>query len=226
MVLWSPLAAAAAGRSHRRAGLGAALGLALLLLAPAARAGEVVIQNDSVVDFGNVAIQVGFAADERAAAWLTATCSGDLTAVRILWLSILGDQPDVLHQAITISQPGTFPVPGTPEVELLGPVMVDGFFNEFVVVPPLPVTAGQTLVVDFQFLDDPPGLGPSVVTDTNGCQTGKNGIFAIPPSTWFNACALGVSGDFAIRAVLDCELALFEDGFESGDTGAWTASVP
>jgi hypothetical protein len=202
---------------------------ACLALAPAAaRAGApTVIQNDSVTDFDEVAIQVGFVEDERAAAWLTATCDGDLTAVQVLWLSLLGGQPDTLGQAIEIWQPGSFPVPGTRIRELLGPLMVDGFFNQFPVVPPVAMTTGQTLVVGFQFLSDPPALGPSVVTDTDGCQAGRNGIFAIPPSGWFNACALGVSGDFAIRGVVDCGVSIiFEDGFESGDTSAWSAVVP
>lgn len=208
---------------RRPAVLAAAL---VVLSATAAFGGETVIQNDSVVDFGNVAIQVGFVADERAAAWLTATCDGDLTAVQVLWLSFLGGQPDVLGQAVTISQPGTFPTPGPVLRELLGPVMQDGFFNEFALVPPIPMTTGQTVVVDFQFLSDPSVFGPSIVTDVDGCQAGRNGIFAIPPSSWFSACALGVSGDIAIRGVLDCALPIFADGFESGDTSAWSSTTP
>jgi len=198
--------------------------LALLLAAPAGA--QTVIQNDSVVNFGNVAIQVGFVADERAAAWLTATCEGDLTAVQVLWLSFLGGQPDVLGQAVTISEPGSFPVPGAQLRELLGPILQDGFFNEFPVAPGIPMTVGQTVVVDFQFLFDPNPLGPSVVTDVDGCQAGKNGIFAIPPGAWFSACDLGVTGDIAIRGVLDCTLPVFADGFESGDLSAWSGVVP
>jgi hypothetical protein len=215
----NPLGAAALGRPA------VAAALLALSLAEFAAGGETVIQNDSVVDFGNVAIQVGFVEDERAAAWLTATCSGNLVAVRVLWLSFLGGQPDVLGQAITISEPGAFPVPGTVLRELLGPVMEDGFFNEFPVIPGLPMTIGEQVVVDFQFLFDPNPLGPSVVTDVNGCQAGKNGIFAIPPSMWFNGCALGLSGDIAIRGVLDCELPLFTGDFETGDFSGWSSVV-
>lgn len=222
-----------AGVSPFAAGIGrilivAVLAAGLLLLAPAAvvSAGETVIQNDSVIDFGDVAIQVGFAADERAASWLTATCDGDLIAIRVLWLSFLGGQPDIIHQAVTVWQPGAFPMPGPVEVQLLGPVMSDGFFNDFQLVPPIPVNMGDTVVLGFQFLNAPPALGPSLVTDTNGCQSGRNGILAIPPNSWFDACALGVSGDFAIRGVLDCPIPIFVDGFESGDTMAWSSSAP
>jgi len=200
--------------------------LATLLVASASEA-QTVIQNDSVIDFASVGIQTGFVADERASAWLTATCNGNLTAVQILWLSFLGGQPDTLGQAITISEAGSFPVPGPQLRELLGPVLSDGFFNQYPVIPAVPVTTGQTLVVAFQFLTNPPLLGPSIANDIDGCQTGRNGIFAIPPIAWFDSCGLGVSGDFAIRGVLDCTVSeIFTDGFESGDTSAWSATVP
>lgn len=199
--------------------------VALMAVATPAIAQQVVLQNDSVVDLGSAAIQAGFADDERGAAWLTATCDGSLSAVQIAWLSFLGGQPQTLGQAITISDPGSFPVPGTQLVQLLGPLMNDGFFNQFVVVPPVAVTNGQVLVVDFQFLFGPPVLGPSLVTDIDGCQAVANGIFAIPPSSWFDACLLGVSGDLAIRAVVDCDGLIFEDGFETGDVTAWSTAV-
>jgi hypothetical protein len=212
----------AAGAIGRPAVIAALLALSL---AGVAAGGETVIQNDTVVDFGNVAIQVGFVEDERAAAWLVATCDGNLTAVRVLWLSFLGGQPDVLGQAITISEFGTFPTPGPVLRQLLGPIMQDGFFNEFPIIPPIPMTVGDQVVVDFQFLSDPNPLGPSVVTDVNGCIGGRNGIFAIPPSAWFDGCALGLSGDIAIRGVLDCVLPLFVGDFETGDFSGWSSVV-
>ena len=203
--------------------------LGFLLVSAAARAGETTIQNDSVTDFDQAAIQVGFVEDERAAAWLTATCNGNLTHVQILWLSITGGSGGTLGQAVEVWQPGAFPVPGTLVRELVGPVLTDGFFNELPIVPVLPMTIGQVVVVSFQFLDPPPGTGPSVVTDVGGCQAGKNGIFAflpmLPPA-WYNACALGVSGDFAIRGVLDCQTPIFNDGFESGDSSEWSVTDP
>lgn len=197
-----------------------------LCLAEASYGGETVIRNDSVADFGNVAIQVGFAADERAAVWLTATCTGNLTAVQVLWLSLAGGQPPVLGQGVRISQAGSFPTPGTTIVNLPGPQMIDGFYNEFPVPVPIPMVVGATVVVDFQFLDPPSVVGPSVVTDIDGCQAGRNAILAIPPGSWFSSCALGLSGDFAIRGVLDCATPFFADGFETGDTTSWSMTVP
>jgi hypothetical protein len=201
--------------------------VALPSLLAADTAGVVVLQNDSVVDFGTANIQVGFVAGERAAAWLTSSCTGDLVALRVLWLSNPPTGGATLGEYLRVSAAGAFPVPGTVLQELAGPVLTEGAFNEFTLAPPVPVLSGQTVVVDFQFLTSPPPSGPSVVTDIDGCQPGKNGIYATPPNQWFSACVLGVSGDFAIRAVVDCGASqLFADGFESGDTSAWSLTVP
>lgn len=69
------------------------LGVLAISVPPPAGGQTIVLQNDSVVDFGQVAVLPGFAADERAAAWLTSPCAGELTHVRILWLSVPGNHP-------------------------------------------------------------------------------------------------------------------------------------
>ena len=205
-----------------------ALLVVLLFLAPAGplAAELVVVQNDTIIDFGSATIQAGFVAGERGAAWLTPNCAGDLVAVRVLWLDLVNSGSQTLGDAITVSEEGTFPVPGAALAVLSGPLMTEGFFNEFVIDPPIPLSPGQTFVVDFRFLSTPPPIGPSLVTDIDGCQPLKNSIFAIPPSGWLDLCPLGVTGDLAIRAVLNCEAVIFEDGFESGDTTAWSSTVP
>jgi len=193
-------------RRHRHHRLLAAV---LTLVAPAA-AEEVTVQNDSASGGGMVAIQAGFIAHEQAAAWLTSPCDGSIVAVQILWLSQSGQAPPSLEEAIRIRQAGTFPVPGPVLALLEAPVMTDGFLNEFryldeaqTIPIDVPVSAGQTFVVAFEFANTPGLDGASVCTDVDGCQTGRNSIYAIPGG-WLNACALGVSGDFVIRAVVDC----------------------
>ncbi|HEX4954058.1 MAG TPA: hypothetical protein VF017_11765 [Thermoanaerobaculia bacterium] len=213
------------------------LALALSVALPVGvGADEMTIQNDSVTDFSQVAIQVGFASNEQAAAWLTSPCDGDIVAVQIFWRSQTGGSGSTIGDSIVISNAGTFPVPGTLLQTMSGPLLQDGFLNEFryldkagTVPLIVPVVANQVVVVSFRFDEGPPLSGPSVVTDIDGCQAGKNGILAIPPGAWFSSCALGVSGDFVIRAVVDCSTApvvIFIDGFESGDTSAWTSTVP
>ena len=107
--------------------------------------------------------------------------------------------------------------------------MTDGALNEFLVPIPVAVDQNQTFVVSLKFLEAPPlVVGPSVVADNDGCQFGKNAIFAIPGG-WSNSCLLGVSGDFVIRAVVACESgvdSIFSDGLESGHTSSWSSTGP
>jgi len=91
------------------------------------------------------------------------------------------------------------PNPGTPIFSLLGPVLTDGFFNEFnlELIPGNKVITSGPFTVTLEFLNanasDP--FAPSVLHDGNGCQPGKNVVFAIPGG-WFDACVLGVGGDW------------------------------
>lgn len=175
-----------------------------------ASANEVTVQNDTLSGGGTGTIQAGFAENESAAAWLTSPCNGNIVAVQVLWRSSDGSTGQSIEDSITIFNAGTFPTPGAQRAMLLGPVMNDGFLNEFryldenqTIPLSVPVTAGQVFVVSFRFLSNPdPGNGPSVVTDA-GCQSGKNAINALGLG-WVSSCLLGVSGDFVIRAVIDC----------------------
>ena len=51
----------------------------------------------------------------------------------------------------------------------------------------------------------PGGRGVRVVV-VHGCQTGVNAVDVLPGG-WMDACPLGVTGDFIIRAILACEAA-------------------
>jgi len=195
----------------RFSGLIAVLAMGLVVMS-SAQAAEVVVKNDSFVDGGTVAIQTGFVAGEQAAVWLTSPCDGTIVAIQVYWRSYLGGAVQTVEDSIFIFGDGTFPYPG-PILEILeAPVMTDGVLNEYrfldenqTVPIAVPVSEGQRFVVSFKFYESPEVLGPSLVTDTNGCQFAKNALFAIPPGSWYNACSLGLSGDFVIRAVVDCQ---------------------
>ena len=177
---------------------------------------ETTVQNDSLENFSSGAVQSGFIANEQGAAWLDSPCDGNIVGVQVFWRSASGTAADSIEQQITISEAGTFPEPGTELEAIVGPVMNDGVFNEFrfldeeSVIPLIvPVIAGQTFVVSFQFENSPNQFSPSLVTDADGCQAGRNSIHAflsdpINDFVWFSSCNLGVSGDFTIRAVIDC----------------------
>lgn len=186
-----------------------------LLISSAAQAQtmEVTVQNDSITDLSQGLVQAGFVAGESAAAWLDSPCDGTIVAVQVFWRSVNGGGPVTIEDSIEIFDAGAFPVPGTSLETIIAPVMTDGVFNEFrflddqMVIPlEVPVTENQRFIVSFTFANTPGANGASVVTDTDGCQAGRNGLFAIPPGLWFSSCDLGVSGDFAIRAVIECPL--------------------
>lgn len=174
-------------------------------------AAEVTVKNDSLQggDQGNM--QLGFVAGERAAAWLTSPCNGDVVAVQVFWRSLFGGEPQSLEDSITIYDAGVFPAPGAVRATILGPVMTDGVINEFRFLndPPtiplnVPVETDDTFIVAFEFLENPPPLGPTVVTDVGGISPSRNAIFAVPGG-WLSASSVGITGDFVIRAVIDCE---------------------
>ena len=187
--------------------------LCAVLSCSAAHAVEQTMQNDSITSSSNAAIVYGFAAGEAAAAWLTSPCAGDIRAVQIFWRSPNADQPIVIQDAIEIFRAGTFPTPGALVTTIGGPVLTDGVFNEYRYLDenntiPLivPVTQGERIVVSLSFAEPPDVGGASVLRDTNGNQSGKNALYADIGGSfvWFNSATLGVQGDWAIRAVVDC----------------------
>src|SRR5450755_4178963 len=177
--------------------------LALIVNAPIVTAAEVTLQNDALVDNSQATLVLGFASGEKAAAWLTSSCSGNMVAVDVLWRSLHGGAPQVIEQAIEISNAGTpFPNPGTLLQSIDGPVLTDGVINEYrylddqsTIPLNVPVLQGQTYVVAFVFDTAPdPAEGPTVVADT-GCQANKNALFGDigAGNNWYNACSLGVT---------------------------------
>lgn len=119
-----------------------------------------------------------------------------ITKIGIGFGSAFGGQPDVLEDSINVYGAG-LPNPGSPIWSVGGPQLSDGFINEFNVTPLNWVVNAQPFTVTLKFANANTGdpFAPTVVHDGNGCQSGKNVIFAVPGG-WQNACALGVSGDW------------------------------
>ena len=176
---------------------------------------EVTVQNDDF-ESGEVVIVGDFIAGEEAAAWLTSPCDGAIVAVQVAWLEGTPGHGQSLEEAIWIREEGSFPSPGAVLAQLVGPVMTPGYINEFryldqaqTIAINVPVTAGQVFQVALEFANgtNVGGGGPSVVRDWDGCQSSKNGIFAIPGG-WIDWCTITPlqppKGDFVIRAVIDC----------------------
>jgi len=188
---------------------------AILLASTTAGANEVTVKNDSIVNFSNAVVEAGFAAGERAGVWLTSPCAGNVVAAQIYWLSASGMEAQVVGSAVQVWRAGTFPQPGGLQATIAGPVLTDGVFNEYRYLDenntiPLSVAVAQNerFVVSFQFFDAPDVAGPSLVRDTDGNPGGRNTIDADLGGgtfTWLDSTFFGVTGDWAIRAVVDCQ---------------------
>ncbi len=178
-------------------------------------AAEVTLQNDSLVEFSQAVIVTGFLAGGGAGSWLTSPCNGNLVAAQVFWRSQSGTSGQTIHQAIDIYRSGTFPDPGALAATIGGPVLNDGVINEWrfldenqVIPLNVPVVQDETVVVALIFDGAPPApAGPSVVRDVDGIQAQRNTIFTNFGTgfAWFDAASLGVTGDWVIRAVVDCE---------------------
>lgn len=175
-----------------------------------ASAQEVVLQNDSFADGSGFLVCPCFAANEEAAVWLTSPCDGDIVGIQIFWRSLLGDTQPSIEDSIKIYEGSeNFPNPGALIDELVAPVLTDGFLNEFrdidTVPIEIPVSAGETFVISLKFFNPNAAntLAASVGSDDDGCQNGLNTV-RLTNGTWQNACGLGVSGDWVIRAIVRC----------------------
>jgi len=180
--------------------------VAALASAPAARADEVELRNDSLADGATGALQIGFIEGEIGGAVFNpdpALFPLTIKKVRIFWRSFTGGQPDTLGRALRFYRGGAESPPAPVLVASLdGPVLTDGFLNEFDVSPLNIVFASGPFTIGFQFDSSPGFFSPTLVTDVDGCQIGKNVIFAIPGG-WTNGCVFDISGDFVIRCIVD-----------------------
>ena len=125
---------------------------------------------------------------------------------------------------LALLQAGTHPSPGTVmtnqgggNAQIVGPTVSEGTMNEFRFLDPpanttalsVLVTAGQPFVVSLTFFSQSSGGAPFLpapTIDQDGCQAGSNAADVIPGG-WNVACLLGVTGDFVIRALVDCQAA-------------------
>ena len=211
-----------------------------IALAATAAANEVTVQNDSLDNGGSGTIEAGFVANEKAAAWLTSPCDGNIVAVDIFWRSLLGNAPLAIEDSIDIYRFGTFPVPGDVAEVIGGPVLTDGVLNEYryldenQTIPLIvPVTQNETFVVALTFAEAPdPTQGPSVVIDEDGATPNRNAIYASLGGgvyQWFSNTTLGANGDWVIRAVVDCQSVSTEADVSvamSADPPQYTAGAP
>jgi len=127
----------------------------------------------------------------------------EILRVGIGWGSQLGGAEVQTEDAIHIYG-AALPDPGLPIFTLTGPQLNDGFVNEF----DLSTQGGPALVnsgpfmVSIEFNLNNVGLPylASTIMDANGCQPGRNAIYAIPGG-WMDGCDAGLSGDWVMHIV-------------------------
>ena len=185
-----------------------AMGLAAAVAVATAGTARAQCGNAQLQNFtgGGTVVCPCFAVNEQAGAVFTAPASAypiEILKVGIGWGSQIGGAPNSLEEAIHVYA-GGLPNPGSPIFTLPGPQLVDGVINEFN-LEPLPgfivINSGAfTVTLEFQNPNAGDPFAPSVVHDGNGCQANKNVVYAVPGG-WFNACALGVTGDWVFYVV-------------------------
>jgi len=123
--------------------------------------------------------------------------------VGIGWGSYIGGAPQQVEEGIQIYG-SQLPNPGASLYALIGPYLTDGAINEFNFEEELGevVIESGPFTVTLRFVNDNAGdpFAPSVVHDGNGCQIGRNVIYAIPGG-WMDACSAGITGDWVIYVV-------------------------
>jgi hypothetical protein len=175
-----------------------------------------------------------FVAGEEAGAVLQAPVDHypiEILRVGIGWGSQFGGAPQSLESYIHVYD-GSLPNPGTPISSLAGPVLNDGFINEFD-LEPLPgdiIINSGPFTVTLEFLNANSGdpFAPSMVHDGNGCQATKNVVYAIPGG-WYDACVLGVTGDWVVYAIYrqtDCGAGIDEELIVTGNGAVLTRPQP
>jgi hypothetical protein len=189
---------------------------------PLALGAEQVVRNDGLEPPAQAHVVGDFVAGEMAAVVMKMPCSGSITAVQILWLSAFGAPPQTIEENIFIfntgSPSGSNQNPGPVLLQLEGPLLSPGFLNEYRYIDEagtipidVPVTVNQLVTVALEF-GEPTDIanGSASVVRDDGCQAGLNYIYGDPGFglAWWPSCLLGVSGDFVIRAIVDCPDAL------------------
>ena len=131
----------------------------------------------------------------------------EILRVGVGWGSQLGGAALQTETAIHIYG-GVLPDPGAPLFTLTGPQLSDGFVNEFDLATqggPAAVSSGPFLVaLEFANSNSGSPFVASTILDANGCQAGRNAIFAIPGG-WIDGCMAGLTGDWVFHIVYRTE---------------------
>lgn len=205
----------------------AALAVAASQLAAPAAAVEKTLQNDSFSGVGDLVCIPGFAVEEIGAARFVAEPGDYPFTVERIQVLLCPDGPPVDLVVKVWNDDGSSVAPGAllwEEIVTFTPSTT--FLNELdLSLDDITISSGAVRVgIEFFFAGSPPGLA----LDLDGITAEVNFVYEVPPGWWRFAEDLNVYGDWILRVVIDANASppLFADGFESGDSSAWSATVP
>lgn len=199
--------------------------IALMTAVPAAAAVKE-LSNDSFAGSGSVTCQIGFIEGESAAVKLVAD-PGDYPyqVKKVRMLVCPSSTSGFVILRLYEDNTGTV-LPGALIYEEIVQVTgADDALNELdLSQQAIVITSGSVRVELEWFQTSPPGIA----NDLDGFVPNANYIYADPPGAWFYSNQLGVMGDWIVRMEIEtgAEPPIFVDGFESGDTDAWSAVSP
>ena len=199
----------------------------ILTLTMAAPAGAIVkeLSNDSFSGIGSVTCQVGFDEGESAAVKLTADPADYPYQVLNVRMHICpASTSGFIILRLYEDNTGTV-LPGLLLYEEIVQVTgSDDALNEVDLLANNIIVASGSVRVELEWFQDSP---PGVSNDLDGFVPNANYIYAVP-GIWFYADQLGVLGDWIIRMEIetDAETPIFADGFETGNTIAWSDTTP
>lgn len=215
--------------------LAALLALGSFASIDAARAEVVVYANDSSGLGGQIACQAGFAPNEiGAAVFQVPPADGPILLLEAQFFTCDGSGIGFAQaRPVDVRVYGAGgPNPGSPLYTSPLLSAVPGNLNLWdVSAQQLGFASGSSFTLGVRLANGTLFQNfTTLSTDTNGCQAGKNLLFAIPPSSWSDSCTLGLSGDFLIRArVLTQGPKTYGSGLagaagvpQIGSSGAWS----
>lgn len=187
------------------------------------------LSNDGFDGLGSVTCQVGFAAGEVAAAKLTAQPGDYPYQIRKIRMFVCPASTSGFV-VLRLSEDNSGTVAPGPILyeEVVSVTGSDAALNEVDLTTSNIIVSGGSVRVELEWFQNGP---PGVANDSDGIVPNVNYVYADLGGglyQWFFAEQLGVPGDWIVRMEIETAASdeIFADGFESGDTIAWSATVP
>lgn len=179
--------------------------LSVLLSASPSLGGQRVLQNETLDSGAEGTIQLGFIAGDIGAAVLEANANEypiTLQTIQVLIADETGIPGAFRDYTLTVYTNGNVN-PGAP-VHTVGPLpLAANAITEIDISAQNIVINSGKFTIGASPSSGPSPASPNLITSTGGCVSGLNRIRDVNSGLWFDGCILGISGQLAIRCVVD-----------------------